>query len=72
MDAELDSQYFQHDEKKIEALLNAEPWKKDPRNFSKCKIAAGAAMRMVKHALRGVEKGRARDGGKGTKKMRRV
>eukprot|EP00467_Chlorarachnion_reptans_P023445 CAMPEP_0114498192 /NCGR_PEP_ID=MMETSP0109-20121206/6744_1 /TAXON_ID=29199 /ORGANISM="Chlorarachnion reptans, Strain CCCM449" /LENGTH=336 /DNA_ID=CAMNT_0001675659 /DNA_START=97 /DNA_END=1107 /DNA_ORIENTATION=+ len=65
MDKEVDSQYFQHDEKKIEEFLKTEPWKKDPKSFSKCRIAAGAAMRMLKHALRGVDKGRARDGGKG-------
>ena len=65
MDKEADSKYFAHDEQKIEALLKEEPWKKDPKNFRKCKISALAGMRMLKHSLRGVEKGRARDQGKG-------
>eukprot|EP00471_Norrisiella_sphaerica_P006044 CAMPEP_0184489720 /NCGR_PEP_ID=MMETSP0113_2-20130426/16204_1 /TAXON_ID=91329 /ORGANISM="Norrisiella sphaerica, Strain BC52" /LENGTH=342 /DNA_ID=CAMNT_0026873305 /DNA_START=4 /DNA_END=1032 /DNA_ORIENTATION=+ len=65
MDKELDSKYYAHDEAKIEELLRSQPWKENPKNFSKCKISALAAMRMLKHTLRGVEKGKARDEGKG-------
>mmetsp|Transcript_28915 Transcript_28915/g.46970 ORF Transcript_28915/g.46970 Transcript_28915/m.46970 type:complete len:340 (-) Transcript_28915:150-1169(-) len=65
MDKELDSKFYAHDQKKIDQLEEEKPWKKDPRSYSKCKISALAAMRMLKHTLRGVEKGRARDKGKG-------
>eukprot|EP00954_Amorphochlora_amoebiformis_P020768 1341697-Amorphochlora_amoeboformis.AAC.2 len=45
--------------------MEEEAWKKQPKHFSKCRISALAAMKMLKHTLAGVKKGRARDGGKG-------
>ncbi len=65
MDKELDSKFFAHDEAKIKELETKKPWASNPKFFSNCRVSALAAMRMLKHSMRGVKKGRARDGGKG-------
>uniref|UniRef100_A0A7S2TWV7 COP9 signalosome complex subunit 5 n=1 Tax=Lotharella oceanica TaxID=641309 RepID=A0A7S2TWV7_9EUKA len=65
MDKEADGKYYAHDAAAIKKVMDDKPWEKNPKNFAKCNISALAGMRMLKHALSGVKKGRARDGGKG-------
>lgn len=54
---------FQYDEEYVAQLNKDKPWKKDPKYFKKTKISALAAMKMLKHALAGVKKGREGEGG---------
>lgn len=50
---------FLYDEAAITAMYAAKPWEKDVKHFNKCAISTLAAMKMLKHALAGVKKGRA-------------
>lgn len=53
---------FKYD-KATETIQNKEaPWKSDPKFFKTCKVNAIAAMKMLSHALAGVEEGRAKGG----------
>lgn len=49
--------YYAYDEKAIDKLRDTKPWDKNVKYFSKVRISALAAMKMLKHALAGVEKG---------------
>jgi len=50
-------------DKEADRLLNLEaPWRGNPRFFKKCKVNVLAAVKMLKHAMKGVEEGRAKSG----------
>lgn len=49
---------FQYDQKALSALRSSPQLAKNPRHFSHINISLMAAMKMLKHALKGVEKGR--------------
>lgn len=50
---------YQYDPAAIKAMYAAKPWANDVKYFNKCSISALAAMKMLKHSLAGVKKGRA-------------
>mmetsp|Transcript_7466 Transcript_7466/g.8472 ORF Transcript_7466/g.8472 Transcript_7466/m.8472 type:complete len:344 (+) Transcript_7466:24-1055(+) len=56
---------YKYDQDHIDMLNKERPWEKDVKFFNKTKVSALAAMKMLKHSLEGVRKGRARNGGKG-------
>jgi len=50
-------------DKELDKLHNEEaPWNRDPRYFKKCEVNVLAAVKMLKHAMKGVEEGRAKSG----------
>jgi len=49
---------YQYDADFVETFRNNKPWTSNPRFFKHTKISALAAMKMLKHALLGVETGR--------------
>lgn len=57
-----DSKYT-YDEAYVDQLRKDKPWTKDVKHFNKCNISALAAMKMLKHSLAGVKKGREGEGG---------
>ena len=56
--SEADLNLFSFDEDKQNAHRRAHPWTNDPRYFKGCHISALATMKMIKHGLAGVKKGR--------------
>lgn len=50
---------FGYNEEKVDALYGKRPWVTNPRFVQNCKISALASMKMLKHALSGVTKGKA-------------
>lgn len=55
--AGLDSVY-DYDENYVNSLRKDRPWDNNPKFFQNVKVSALASMKMLKHALSGVEKGR--------------
>lgn len=51
------SQLFAYDEKAIAEHEDKRPWKEDPSYFKQCKVSSVAAMKMLRHALDGVDIG---------------
>lgn len=54
---------FKYDEAAIEKLNADKPWAKEVKHFNKVRISALCAMKMLKHSLAGVKKGREGPGG---------
>merc|ERR1712167_74964 len=52
-------------EKSMQLVKQAHPWISDHKYFQTCKINAAAAMKMLQHAVEGVEKGLKRGGSSG-------
>lgn len=50
---------FDFDAKGVDDLYNRHPWTTDHYHFKNCNISALASMKMLKHALNGVARGRA-------------
>jgi hypothetical protein len=46
----------------IDRLRKEQPWEADPLYFKSCKVSTLAAMKMLKHALLGVQRGKADNG----------
>lgn len=55
---------FDFDTEALNAVRESKPWTQDPRHFKRVKVTASAAMKMLKHACAGVEKGMKSAGGK--------
>lgn len=53
-----DERLYKYDEAAVAAMRKERPWEANVKNFQNCKVSALAAMKMLKHALAGVEKGR--------------
>ena len=53
---------FAYDEGHIAALESERPWTTQPKFFRHVKISAIASMKMLKHAMTGVEQGRRENG----------
>lgn len=53
---------FQYDEAAVDSLRKNKPWTNNVRHFKNCKVSVLAAMKMLRHALAGVEKGRKQNG----------
>lgn len=49
---------YKYDDDAVAAIRKERPWEANVKNFQNCKVSALAAMKMLKHALAGVEKGR--------------
>jgi len=54
---------YKYDAEHVETLRENHPWTTQPKFFKNCKVSALAAMKMLKHALLGVETGRKSQGG---------
>jgi len=52
-------QLYNYDEEHVDLLRKERPWDKNVKHFSKTKVSSLAAMKMLKHSLVGVKKGRA-------------
>jgi COP9 signalosome complex subunit 5 len=50
--------YYSYNEKILAQQRNNKPWDSDDKYFKECHVSALAAMKMLKHAIEGVEKGR--------------
>uniref|UniRef100_A0A7S3PF33 COP9 signalosome complex subunit 5 n=2 Tax=Aplanochytrium stocchinoi TaxID=215587 RepID=A0A7S3PF33_9STRA len=55
---------FTFNQDELTALRNAKAWMADPKYFKKVKVSGVAAMKMMNHAVSGVEKGMKSAGGK--------
>eukprot|EP00457_Paulinella_chromatophora_P009793 gb/GEZN01009867.1/.p1 GENE.gb/GEZN01009867.1/~~gb/GEZN01009867.1/.p1 ORF type:complete len:364 (+),score=64.34 gb/GEZN01009867.1/:22-1113(+) len=54
---------FEYDQDHIDLLDKDKPWTKDPKYFNECRVSALASMKMLKHALSGVQEGKKGDSG---------
>jgi len=59
MSTAADDSLYDYNEQKVDDLYKQKPWVTDHRHFKNCKISTLASMKMLKHALSGVAKGRA-------------
>mmetsp|Transcript_5623 Transcript_5623/g.6455 ORF Transcript_5623/g.6455 Transcript_5623/m.6455 type:complete len:386 (-) Transcript_5623:139-1296(-) len=58
------SKLFTFDKESLQKVRNAKAWMSDPKYFKKVKVSGVAAMKMMNHAVSGVEKGMKSPGGK--------
>eukprot|EP00808_Paulinella_micropora_P010447 g5898.t1 len=54
---------FEYDQEHIAVLDTEKPWEKDPKYFNECQVSALASMKMLKHALSGVQEGKKGESG---------
>jgi COP9 signalosome complex subunit 5 len=57
-------QMYEFDAAKLEAVRAAKPWMQDPKYFKKVQVSACATMKILMHAVSGVEKGMKEPNGK--------
>lgn len=56
--------YLRHDEARLQRLKTDKPWMADPKFFKAVRVSSGAAIKMLSHAMSGVDKGMRGGGGK--------